>query len=130
MLKGRPEGRVRALLPPAARDRGRVPWARGFDELRVDRRGEPADGKSEVFGASSQAQLTVRAARLPEALRRRENWVQLVKFGIVGASGYVVNLAVYALLLKEAGLYYVAAATGSFLVAARLGCASQSVGSL
>ena len=53
-----------------------------------------------------------------EALRRRRNWVQLVKFGVVGASGYLVNLIVYALLLKEAGLHYVAAATGSFLVAA------------
>jgi len=36
----------------------------------------------------------------------------------VGASGYIVNLAVYALLLKGAGLHYLAAATGSFLVAA------------
>ena len=34
------------------------------------------------------------------------------------ASGYFINLAVYVLLLNEAGLHYVAAATGSFLVAA------------
>ena len=52
------------------------------------------------------------------AIRRRANWVQLVKFGVVGASGYFVNLIVYAVLLKQAGLHYVAAATGSFLVAA------------
>ena len=71
-----------------------------------------------MFGTSSHAGINVRAARLPEALRRRENWVQLLKFGVVGASGYLVNLAVYALLLKGAGLHYVAAATGSFLVAA------------
>jgi putative flippase GtrA len=64
------------------------------------------------------ARLSRRAARIPEALRRRKNWVQLVKFGIVGAWGYLVNLAVYTLLLKDAGLHYVAAATGSFLVAA------------
>ena len=62
--------------------------------------------------------MSLRAARVREALRRRKNWVQLVKFGVVGASGYVVNLAAYALLLKEAGLDYVAAATGSFLLAA------------
>ncbi len=51
------------------------------------------------------------------ALRRPHNWVQLAKFGAVGASGYVVNLAVYALLLEVGGLHYLAAAVGSFLVA-------------
>lgn len=71
-----------------------------------------------MFETSSRAEGSVRAARVPEAVRHRENWVQLVKFGVVGASGYVVNLAVYTLLLEDAGLHYVAAATGSFLVAA------------
>src|SRR5207245_11230194 len=52
------------------------------------------------------------------ALRARHNWVQLAKFCVVGASGYAVNLAVYSLLLNWANLHYVAAATGSFLVAA------------
>jgi len=36
----------------------------------------------------------------------------------VGASGYLVNLVVYALLVKQAALPDVAAATGSFVVAA------------
>ncbi len=58
------------------------------------------------------------AGRAVDALRRRKNWVQLVKFGVVGASGYAVNLAVYAMLLREASLSFVVAATGSFLVAA------------
>jgi len=71
-----------------------------------------------MFGTSSHAGTSDRTARVSEALRRRENWVQLVKFGVVGASGYLVNLAVYTLLLKDAGLHYVAAATGSFLIAA------------
>jgi putative flippase GtrA len=53
-----------------------------------------------------------------EALRRRRNWEQLVKFCLVGGSGYVVNLAVYAALLKGADLHYAPAATCSFLVAA------------
>jgi putative flippase GtrA len=56
-------------------------------------------------------------ARTRGALSRRENWHQLVRFCVVGASGYVVNLAVYTLLLRGAGLHYLAAATGSFLVA-------------
>ena len=55
--------------------------------------------------------------RAGSALRARGNWVQLGKFLVVGASGYVVNLAVYALLLNAANLHYLAAATGSFLVA-------------
>jgi putative flippase GtrA len=56
-------------------------------------------------------------ARATEALRRRHNWEQLVKFCIVGASGYVVNLLVYVALLDGANLHYRVAATGSFLVA-------------
>jgi putative flippase GtrA len=56
-------------------------------------------------------------ARTRGALGRRENWLQLVRFCLVGASGYVVNLAVYTLLLKAADAHYLAAATGSFLVA-------------
>lgn len=42
---------------------------------------------------------------------------QFVRFCLVGASGYAVNLAVYAALLA-AGLHYLAAAAISFLVAA------------
>jgi putative flippase GtrA len=56
--------------------------------------------------------------RAVQALRRPANWIQLGKFGCVGASGYIVNLVVYTLLLKKADLHYLAAATGSFLVAA------------
>jgi putative flippase GtrA len=42
---------------------------------------------------------------------------QFLRFCVVGASGYVVNLTVYAALLA-AGLHYLAAATISFVVAA------------
>ena len=57
------------------------------------------------------------ASRAVRALRAPHNWVQLAKFCAVGASGYVVNLAVYTALLKWAGLHYLAAAVVSFLVA-------------
>ncbi len=57
-------------------------------------------------------------SRAQQALRARHNWVQLAKFCTVGASGYVVNLVVYSLLLNAANLHYRVAATGSFLVAA------------
>ena len=44
------------------------------------------------------------------------NWKQLGKFCIVGAVGYLINLAVYDALLHR-GLHYLLAATCSFLVA-------------
>jgi putative flippase GtrA len=56
-------------------------------------------------------------SRAGQALRRPHNWLQLAKFCTVGASGYVVNLAVYVTLLKGAGFHYLAAAACSFLVA-------------
>jgi dolichol-phosphate mannosyltransferase len=34
--------------------------------------------------------------RLRHGMRHTHNWLQLVRFGTVGASGYVVNLAVFA----------------------------------
>jgi putative flippase GtrA len=50
------------------------------------------------------------------ALRARDNWTQLAKFCAVGAVGYAINLAVYAVVLHS-GLHYLVAATLSFLVA-------------
>jgi putative flippase GtrA len=52
-----------------------------------------------------------------QALRRRHNWEQLVKFCVVGITGYAVNLVVYTLLLRGVGVHYIPAAIGSFLVA-------------
>ena len=61
---------------------------------------------------------TARArTRAGHALRQPHNWMQLAKFSVVGASGYVVNLAVYTALLKGADLHYALAATCSFVVA-------------
>ena len=55
--------------------------------------------------------------RVNDALRQRHNWEQLLKFCVVGASGYVVNLAVYVLLVRRAHVHYIPAAVGSFVVA-------------
>ena len=57
------------------------------------------------------------AQRVGSALGRRSNWEQLGKFCIVGASGYVVNLAVYAILLEWARAPLHPRCVGSFLVA-------------
>ncbi|MGH3134640.1 MAG: GtrA family protein [Gaiellaceae bacterium] len=56
-------------------------------------------------------------ARMGAAVRRRRNWEQLVMFCVVGGSGYVVNLAVYTLLLRGFDAHYIPAAVCSFLVA-------------
>jgi putative flippase GtrA len=58
-----------------------------------------------------------RRARVRAGLRRQANWLQLVRFGTVGASGYVVNLVVFALLVHAVGIDYRLAAVGAFVVA-------------
>jgi putative flippase GtrA len=50
-------------------------------------------------------------------MRKPANWLQLVKFSIVGATGYVVNLSVYTALVKAAGIHYIPAAILAFCVA-------------
>ena len=50
-----------------------------------------------------------------QALRKAENWLQLAKFGVVGASGYVIYLGIYAVLL---GLGAHTAAAVAFVISA------------
>ncbi|MGE5282429.1 MAG: GtrA family protein [Chloroflexota bacterium] len=57
------------------------------------------------------------AYRIGAAARRRATWWQLVKFGLVGGSGYLVNLAVFSLLRSDLGLHQALAAIGAFCVA-------------
>ena len=57
------------------------------------------------------------AYRIGAAARRPASWVQLVKFGLVGGSGYLINLAVFAVLTETLGLHHVLAAIGAFCVA-------------
>ena len=55
-------------------------------------------------------------ARIAAGLRHPANWRQLVRFGVVGASGYVVNLAAYTLALHGLGIDYRLSAALAFLV--------------
>ena len=66
---------------------------------------------------SSAVRASTAIARTRGALGRRQNWYQLFRFCLVGASGYVINLAVFITLLKGFDVHYLAAATCSFLVA-------------
>jgi putative flippase GtrA len=57
------------------------------------------------------------AYRIGAAAKQPANWVQLVKFGLVGGSGYLINLAVFALLTSSLGAHHAVAAVGAFTVA-------------
>jgi putative flippase GtrA len=67
--------------------------------------------------SSAEVRPALTRARVSGALRRSHNWLQLLKFCVVGASGYVVNLAVFSVLVKEFDAHYLLAATVSYLVA-------------
>ena len=56
-------------------------------------------------------------ARLLHGMRRPANWLQLVRFGVVGGIGFAVNLAVYALFVHPIGVDYHVAAVAAWLVA-------------
>ena len=57
------------------------------------------------------------ADRVGAAARRPDSWWQLLKFGIVGGSGYLINLAVFAVLAGTLDVHHTAAAIGAFCVA-------------
>jgi putative flippase GtrA len=73
-----------------------------------------ATGPDATFTRAARASEIGDAAVL--ALRRPANWIQLAKFCTVGATGYVVNLSIYATLVYT-GVHYLPAACCSFLVA-------------
>jgi putative flippase GtrA len=67
--------------------------------------------------SAAQLKAGLSRARMGAAMRRRHNWDQLVKFCVVGGTGYVVNLAVFTLLVTVLDIHYIPAAVCSFLVA-------------
>jgi putative flippase GtrA len=73
-----------------------------------------SERQPQALGSAERAGLHV---RVRAGLRRPHNWVQLIKFCAVGASGYVVNLTVFALCVEVVGLHHLAAATAAFVVA-------------
>ena len=57
------------------------------------------------------------AKRIGRGTLRPQNWVQLLQFGLVGFSGYVVNIAVFAVVVGPFGLHHILAAIIAFCVA-------------
>jgi len=54
--------------------------------------------------------------RVRHGVRRPHNWFQLCRFAVVGASGYVVNLAVFAACVHVLAIDYKIAAVIAFVV--------------
>ncbi len=54
--------------------------------------------------------------RVRHGVTRPHNWLQLVRFGAVGATGYFVNLAVFAASLHLIGVDYRVAAVLAYIV--------------
>jgi putative flippase GtrA len=55
--------------------------------------------------------------RLLHGMRHPSNWLQLVRFGVVGGVGFIVNLAVYSLFVHPIGVDYRVASVVAWLVA-------------
>jgi putative flippase GtrA len=55
--------------------------------------------------------------RVQHGVRQTQNWLQLVRFATVGASGYVINLVVFAGCVHLLGIDYRIASAIAFVVA-------------
>lgn len=55
--------------------------------------------------------------RLLDGMRRTDNWLQLVRFGVVGGTGFALNLAIFALLVHPLGIVYQVAAAAAWIIA-------------
>jgi putative flippase GtrA len=78
----------------------------------------PEGSVDELASPSSvRARAGREARRVRHGLRRPANWFQLVRFSIVGGTGYVINLAVYTTLVAAADVHYLLAAVVAFCVA-------------
>jgi dolichol-phosphate mannosyltransferase len=57
------------------------------------------------------------AKRVFHGLRKPANWAQLIKFGLVGGSGFVLNIAVYTFAHSVLDINYLIASALAFCVA-------------
>jgi putative flippase GtrA len=72
----------------------------------------------DVPRTSVPASMDIRPhVRLLHGMRRPANWLQLVRFGLVGGVGFIVNLVVYALFVHSVGVDYRVASVAAWLVA-------------
>ena len=133
-IRARRQAAPRAVAPL----RRRRPGPRALRRGRLARRScsaspaRQADGPPEGAGRSHPGRVAPRFATPGRAgriatwaaarsvhlgTRKPGNWVQLFKFGVVGGSGYAINLVAFALLNGSADLGHISAAIGAFMVA-------------
>jgi putative flippase GtrA len=98
---------IRTSGTPVSQDRSRETLASG---------GTFASGEHPPFGEHPHFAQRPHM-RLLHGMRRPANWLQLVRFGLVGGTGFVVNLVVYALCSQALGIDYRAASVAAWLVA-------------
>lgn len=60
---------------------------------------------------------TRRLHRIRKGVRHSHNWFQLVRFAVVGGTGYIVNLGTFAALVHPLHVNYLLAAVFAFFVA-------------
>jgi dolichol-phosphate mannosyltransferase len=87
------------------------------DSAAVADSARPEAALAEADSLGVRARAGREASRVRHGLRRPANWYQLVRFSIVGATGYVINLAVYSTLVAAVDVHYVPAAVLAFCVA-------------
>jgi putative flippase GtrA len=79
-------------------------------------------GPSDTLSAMPAEDLTTAVIELPFhhrvrlGIRKGKNWMQLVRFGAVGASGYAVNLISFAVLVHLLGVTYWVASPIAYLL--------------
>jgi dolichol-phosphate mannosyltransferase len=72
----------------------------------------------DVPRANVQASVEIRPhVRLLHGMRRPANWLQLIRFGLVGGTGFVINVGVYALSVHALAMNYRSAYVIAWLVA-------------
>ncbi len=71
-----------------------------------------------VNEASPVTRPLAKVLALPNLRRTSPDaWAQLIRFCLVGTSGYLVNLVVFSVLVKGVGAHYAGAAVAAFCVA-------------
>src|SRR5215204_5295754 len=81
------------------------------------RAGDPRALRGGRRKASRMSPPVETAKRIGRGTLKPGNWLQLMQFGLVGASGYLVNLAVFALVNGLLEIHYIGAAVIAFAVA-------------
>jgi len=73
---------------------------------------------SAVVSTTSAPRPAERVFRVPGVRSAtRDDWAQLVRFCLVGGTGYFINLAVFGVLVHGFGVHHLVAAVGAFGVA-------------